>query len=254
MNPDGWTVLLGYEPTRNVFAGYDLLRHSKFTSGSPSVQVSVTTLNQALQNGLSIETKANGETVIGIRNDLLLFYSRNSSEFHRFGGDSSSLDVVIRATELKNITSEELTPLSQERRRVIRETSRWSRSTNFRRQVLNAYENRCAITRQQLRLVDAAHILPVAVGRESIDDVRNGIALSPTYHRAFDNGLIYLDEDMVMQLNNSVTEELQTLGLIAGISEFKSTLGRVHLPFSPSQRPDRRFIQLANEHRGIGHP
>jgi putative restriction endonuclease len=55
-----------------------------------------------------------------------------------------------------------------------------------------AYGNRCAVTRVQLRLVDAAHILPVGT-TGSADHVRNGIALSPTYHRAFDAGLIYLD-------------------------------------------------------------
>jgi len=52
----------------------------------------------------------------------------------------------------------------------------------------------------QLRLVDAAHILPVHT-EETIDDVRNGIALSPTYHRAFDGGLIYLDENYAMRIN-----------------------------------------------------
>jgi putative restriction endonuclease len=58
----------------------------------------------------------------------------------------------------------------------------------------------------QLRLVDAAHILPVGAV-DSTDDVQNGVALSPTYHRAFDNALIFLDENLVMKINPS--KELQ---------------------------------------------
>ena len=50
------------------------------------------------------------------------------------------------------------------------------------------------LRKRNLDLVDAAHILPVGAP-ESIDDIRNGIAIAPTYHRAYDNGLIYLDED-----------------------------------------------------------
>ena len=84
--------------------------------------------------------------------------------------------------------------------------------------------------------------------------MRNGIALSPTYHRAFDNGLIYLDnsdQSIVMRLNSNAVDELIRLGLAGGVDEFGSTLGSVHLPFNPQQRPDPYFIRLANEYRGL---
>ena len=73
-NLDGHTVLLGYDTDLSVFAGFDVVRHSVFTSGSPSIQVNRNVLNDALQNGLSFQTKSNGEIVIGMRSDLLLFY------------------------------------------------------------------------------------------------------------------------------------------------------------------------------------
>ena len=254
INPDGYTVLLGYEPNRNVFAGYDLARHTTFTSGSPSVQVNIQTLNNAMQNGLALETKSNEEIVVGIRSDLLMFYSQYAADLHELGEDSASLEFVKRASELEEIVGDDISNLSQQRQLIVRETSRWSRSVSFRRQVLSAYENRCAVTRRQLRLVDAAHILPVSSGARSVDDVRNGIALSPTYHRAFDNGLIYLDnsdQGIVMRLNSNAADELMRLGLAGGVDEFESTLGSVHLPFNPQQRPDPYFIRLANEYRGL---
>jgi len=102
----------------------------------------------------------------------------------------------------------------------------------------------------QLRLVDAAHILPVAVP-SSIDDVRNGIALSPTYHRAFDFGLIYIDPDYVMRVNPDKEKQLTTLRLTAGIEQFKSSLGRIQLPADRRQWPHFSFIKKANRFRGI---
>ncbi len=251
INPNGYTVLLGYDRDRRVFAGYDLTRHTTFTSGSPSVQVQLNTLNLALQNGMAFETKSNNEIVIGVRSDLLFFYCLNAIELHLLGEDATAIEAATRASALQSIELEDFTNLPERRRTVIQETTRWSRSASFRRQVLSAYDNRCAVTRRQLRLVEAAHIMPVAAGARSIDDVRNGIALAPTYHRAFDAGLIYLDEGMKMRLNPPLVDALRGMDLSGGIDEFESSLGLVHLPANPVQRPDPYFIRIANEYRGI---
>ncbi len=251
INPNGHTLLLGYEPDRGVFAAYDLSRHTSFTTGSPSIQVNIGTINRALQDGISFETKSNDEIVAGVRSDLLYFYSQNSVELHRLGEDATALDVVERASHVGEVDDGKISQLTPERQRVVQETTRWTRSASFRRQVLNAYDNRCAVTRQQLRLVDAAHILPVKAGTQSIDNVRNGIALSPTYHRAFDNGLIYLDQEFEMKLNFSAVEGLRRLDMVQGLNAFEASLGAIHLPFDPQQRPDPYFIHLANEYRGL---
>ena len=102
----------------------------------------------------------------------------------------------------------------------------------------------------QLRLVEAAHILPVAAPG-SADHVCNGLALSPTYHRAFDRGLIYLDNRFRMRVNGEREGELRQLNLAGGIHGFKSALGRIHLPANRDQRPDRHFIKKANKFRRI---
>jgi putative restriction endonuclease len=105
----------------------------------------------------------------------------------------------------------------------------------------------------QLRLVDAAHILPVHA-KETIDDVRNGIALSPTYHRAFDSGLIYLDENHEMRINPVRELQLVTLNLDGGIEDFKHYLNkRIYLPPDKRQWPEISMIRKANRYRRIGH-
>lgn len=68
------------------------------------------------------------------------------------------------------------------------------RSSVFRKAVLEIYDNQCAVTglkvadAKKRSLVDACHITPFAETYN--DSIRNGIALSPTFHRAFDRGLI----------------------------------------------------------------
>lgn len=183
---------------------------------------------------------------------MLLFYCEHASELHNLGEDSTYFDTVNRAVKVQSIEESVILSYPRQRQLVIHETARWSRSSTFKKQVLNAYDYRCAVTRRQLKLVDAAHILPVKAGEQSIDNVRNGIALSPTYHRAFDNGLIFLDDNMVMRLNQSTAEDLYRLGLDSGIESFTANLGRIHLPYNPEQQPDPYFIHLANKYRGLG--
>lgn len=250
-NPDGRTVLLGYDQNLRVFAGFDIARHSVFTSGSPSVQVNRSTLNEAIQNGLSLQTKSNGEIVVGIRSDLLLFYIENAPEIHGFDESKGEVEIMTNAIGLQNTRILETASLDSKRQRVVSETARWTRSASFRKQVLLAYDHRCAVTRHQLNLVEAAHILPVSAGNQSIDSVRNGLALSPTYHRAFDKGLIYVDADMVMRLNRDAADELRGRSLDGGLDEFASHLGPIHLPLTAELRPDPHFIGLANSYRGL---
>lgn len=251
LNVGGHTVLLGYDPDRGVFAGFDLARHHTFTGRSPSVQIRIATLNECLQDGLAFQKKSNDEIAVGIRPDLFLYYLAHAHDLHEMVNDETYFERAERAAKNKAIDESEILDLPQRRQLVIRETARWARSTSFFKQVLNAYDYRCAVTRRKLKLVDAAHILPVAAGERSIDTVRNGIALSPTYHRAFDNGLIYLDETMVMRLNHSAAADLAKLGLSDGIDSFAAHLGKIHLPYNPEQHPDPYFIQLANGYRGV---
>ena len=71
------------------------------------------------------------------------------------------------------------------------------RDARFRRQVMSAYEFKCAVTGltvgslpegRATRLLDAAHIR--RVGDQGPDSVTNGLSMTPTVHRLFDEGLI----------------------------------------------------------------
>lgn len=250
-NPSGLTVLMGYYPDIKLFAGFDLTKHSTFTTGSPSVQIGISTIHSALQNGLAFVTKDNDEIAIGIRSDQFLTYCLNAESLHLYGAESNLIKLLTKAVELQEISELDISALTANRKLIVENISRYSRNANFRKIVLSAYDNRCAVTRFQLRLVDAAHILPVP-SIDSSNHVTNGIALSPTFHRAYDNCLIYPDENYIMQLNTEKANELKKYNLDGGIKEFQSCLGKkIHRPLDVNQRPRYEYIKMANKHRRI---
>jgi putative restriction endonuclease len=251
MNPRGYTVLVGYEPDLKCFAGFDISKHTRFTGRSPSIQIPITVLHDALQNGLSFSTKSNDEIAIGFRSEEFLAYVLNAELLHSEGADAQTVELLTRVASQEDVAADDLATVTPERRRVVATVERLSRDAGFRRKVTFAYEHRCAVTRMQLRLVDAAHILPVGA-QGSIDEVENGICLSPTYHRAFDRALIYLDETLVMHINLEKEQELTQLGLAGGIEDFKSYLDqKIHLPADRRQWPDLRLVREANKLRRI---
>ena len=66
----------------------------------------------------------------------------------------------------------------------------------FRKAVLSAYEFRCCITGlAEPRLLEAAHIAPWRDDPVHGLNPTNGLCLSVLHHRAFDRGLIALDDD-----------------------------------------------------------
>lgn len=247
----GPTLLLGYEPNSGCFAGFDLTKHRSFSTHSPSIQIRISALHDALQYGFSFVTKTNDEIAIGIRPDQLLAYALNADVLHEAGADAKMVDLLTKAAVLEPIQTTDAAQIAPERRKILQEVSRLSRDSSFRARVIQAYDRRCAVTRIQLRLIDAAHILPVGA-EGSTDQIINGICLAPTYHRAFDTALIFLDETLHVRINPEKEEELYKIGLAGGLADFKAVLDhRIHLPADRSQWPSLEFIRAANRFRGI---
>lgn len=90
--------------------------------------------------------------------------------------------------------------------------------------MLTAYGDQCAFSGMKLKLVDAAHILPVSEAT-STDETSNGIALSALYHRAFDRGLVTLNTDYQIIVNENKIGRLRELGFDAGEAAFRHPLG-----------------------------
>lgn len=108
----------------------------------------------------------------------------------------------------------------------------------FRKTVLNTYNYQCAISGLKIKspgfdfLVDACHIVPYA--KKGDDSIRNGIALSPTLHRAFVNGLIAIDDNYKILVHPGLKDCYTTTGI--RLVEQNTILLPRETEFYPSQQ------------------
>ncbi len=132
----------------------------------------------------------------------------------------------------------------QIRSRVSFIASRIVRDRVFRRIILRAYDERCAISGLKLvngggrAEVDAAHIRPVEANGPDI--ICNGIALSGTAHWMFDRGLIGLSDDLEILISRQVNDP-------GSVRAFTNKTGRALVPTRAFERPHPRFLQWHRE-------
>ena len=138
----------------------------------------------------------------------------------------------------------EATPEEQKRRIAQMLVNRPLRDWAFRRSVVTAYRETCAVTGLRIMNgggkaeVQAAHIRAVKHGGPDI--VQNGIALSATCHWLFDRHLISLRNDCsLLVAHNRVPTEFQNL--------FSKQLERVHLPHDERQWPQSAYMEWHRE-------
>jgi putative restriction endonuclease len=132
----------------------------------------------------------------------------------------------------------------QSRDRISYIGSRVLRDRVFRRIILRAYDQRCAITGLKLingggrAEVDAAHIRPVEANGPDI--VSNGIALSGTAHWMFDRGLISLTSDLEILISRQANDQ-------DAVRSFINKTGHAFAPRRTFERPHPHFLQWHRE-------
>ncbi len=137
------------------------------------------------------------------------------------------------------------------------------RGAEFRRDVIGAYEERCAVSgfglgrvpvSKAAGLLDAAHIRPVSL--EGSDEVSNGLPLTPTLHRFFDAGLFSLEyrEDVPQVL---VSPRLDRTMISSPDGSFQLNLIdgiRLRLPRDPRARPNPEQVLFHRRRVFIAEP
>lgn len=143
---------------------------------------------------------------------------------------------------------EDRTPFvfDEARERVPTLVSRVVRDRVFRRIVLRAYDERCAVTGLKLingggrAEVEAAHIRPVEANGPDI--ISNGMALSGTAHWMFDRGLIGFDDDMRILVSRQVNDPNSVRSIV-------NPSGCAILPAHLASRPHPDFVRWHRDHR-----
>jgi len=113
---------------------------------------------------------------------------------------------VPLSEEIENIESEDVDDFTGEARRVVIEQR--IRQNFFRRAVLSSYRGRCCISGlSDARLLIASHIVPWSKDKENRLNPRNGLCLSALHDKAFDRGLITLDDDFRVMLSRDLEQK-----------------------------------------------
>lgn len=118
-----------------------------------------------------------------------------------------------KSSYLKSIDSYVLNEIPVvEKLQVAEEEIVYVRNGAFKKWIPKIYQNTCAISRMKLvstfgySLIDACHIRPFSDNQD--DRVTNGIALCPNLHRAFDRGLISIDQDYKVLVTDQIQEDI----------------------------------------------
>lgn len=168
--------------------------------------------------------------------DLLLekyFPKTKNVNPYKSGNYDSNLEKEIleeSPSEYKSIIIEREKILSPE----LFQQENVGRNAEFKRVVPRIYGYACCISEMSItfdgiQMVDACHIIPFS---ESYNDtITNGVALCPNLHRAFDRGIIAIDDNYKVLISNRLKENNSAYS----IKEF--TNKQILLPENPHYYP-----------------
>lgn len=155
--------------------------------------------------------------------------------------DPANLQFVLAADQVSMMDSDASSELTRVRRQyVTRAVMQRLHQAQFRRIVLRAYRERCAICQlRHLPLLDAAHILPDRDPRGR-PEVSNGLGLCKIHHSAYDASILGIDPDARVHVREDVLHEVDGPMLRHGLQEVHRS--RLVLPRRAEERPNRDFL------------
>jgi len=113
----------------------------------------------------------------------------------------------------------------------------------FRRLVLSAYENRCAITGERtLPVVEAAHIAEFS--RHQRHEVANGVALRADIHKLFDRGYVSIRPDYRFVVSKTLADDFNN-----GKVYYELDGQAIRLPADSLLRPKVEYLEEHYETR-----
>ena len=243
-------LILGWWEQGGVFAGFDYNFHTLPLGSSPSMQIREVALRSGYVHGMGTWERDNNEIAIAIRPEFLSEYIINMNDLHSFGESKKDLEIlnnVIGIDDEKN--QSKIDEVTLKRRTVLQSVWKKVRDTSFKDRVLVAYSNQCSFCGLQLKLIDAAHIVPVE--KDGNDMTSNGIALCALHHRAYDRKLLGFNTDYQILISQDKMDGLAKMGLDGERTRFEKNLRSIlHLPPTISDRPHVDFITEANRIRG----
>lgn len=245
-------LFLGYYARYNVFTAWDPVIQTDRINEREVVSVysRFSVHQRASEQGLAVYIDSNGQRVITFMPEYLGLYIENFQGMHQ--SNEQALLQLIKASDEATPTASETGEIVDIERQKYTITHRgFKRSPDFTRLILDAYDDRCAMCGMQLELVQAAHIIPHA-HEDGSDDPSNGLCLCALHHKAFDDGLVYIDSRYRVNINNARIQYLEKVNRLNGKQQFMDSLyDRMDLPADAEYYPSKEMIELSNQIRGI---
>jgi putative restriction endonuclease len=240
---DETTLLLGWHEGYNVFVGFDIRKHKGQASASPSIQVKEGSLLNAHTHAFSAYDRANGEIAVCFRPEFIIEYAKNLGKLHGFTAKDKAEVKILNEVDKVDEAEIEAKIKNNARKEVIANIKRKYREYDFRHRVLTAYGYTCACCGVQLKLVEAAHIIPVA-SDTSTDETINGVSMCSLHHKAYDQNLLSFDEKYRVEVGQSAVATLKKLGLVGGLAGFEKQLREaIILPADKRDYPAPAYIK-----------
>lgn len=116
----------------------------------------------------------------------------------------------------------------------------------FRSVVTDAYQRRCAVTRERaLPALDAAHIKPFSV--TPVNYVQNGVLLRSDVHRLFDAGYVTVTPRYRVEVSDRIRTDFND-----GENYLKLHGTELWVPARREHQPGRSYLEWHNENRFRG--
>jgi HNH endonuclease len=117
---------------------------------------------------------------------------------------------------------------------------------SFRVLVTDAYDRRCAVTKERtLPVLEAAHIRPYADGGEHRID--NGLLLRRDLHTLFDRGYVTVSPDLRFEVSRRLKEDFEN-----GHEYYEMHGRELWLPVAAGERPRAEYLAWHREERWLG--
>ncbi|MBN2043594.1 MAG: HNH endonuclease [Anaerolineales bacterium] len=185
--------------------------------------------------------------VLRLRLPLVYFFRTIPSKYlatwpvYIVGDDPSSLTFRVQVDDLDTVeigAKPKADRVAEQKRGYITAAVRQRiHQRSFRDRVLQAYHDQCAFCRLKHReLLDASHIIPDTeeISRPTVD---NGMALCKLHHAAFDNFILGVSPDFIIEVREDILEEVDGPILKHGLQELHGS--KIILPSRKIDWPDR---------------
>jgi putative restriction endonuclease len=157
------------------------------------------------------------------------------------GDDPGRLTFTVAADAVDAIRVDDAVEVTVRRRYSTRLVRQRLHQADFRQRVLAAYRRQCAMCRlRHTELLDAAHIVGDTdpLGEPAVS---NGLALCKLHHAAFDNHIVGVRPDLVIEVRRDVLDEHDGPMLLHGL---QGMLGRqITVPTRPDWRPATALLE-----------